>query len=182
MARAGVRVMTGPQDPAAAGGDRLRAGHADRERAIEALKDAFVQGRLTRDELGARAARALTAQTYGDLAALTADMPAAPAAPAAARTARTARPPDPARRRPLVRAATGSGISLVVAAAAMRAAVQLDPSPRDTRPGPHLAGLCFLVAIYAVITALSFLGYGVRSLGQARPGRPRAETGRGPPG
>ena len=54
---------------------------------------------------------------------------------------------------------------LVVAAAAMRAAVILDPSPHDTRPGPHLAGLCFLVAIYAVITALRFLGYGVNSLG-----------------
>jgi len=52
----------------------------------------------------------------------------------------------------------------------MRAAVLLDPSPRDTS-GPHLVGLCFLVAIYAVITALCFLGYGVRSLGQARSGR-----------
>jgi hypothetical protein len=30
--------MTGPHDPATAGGDRLRAGHADREQAIEALK------------------------------------------------------------------------------------------------------------------------------------------------
>ena len=30
--------MTGPQDPAAAGRDQLRAGHADREQVIEALK------------------------------------------------------------------------------------------------------------------------------------------------
>ena len=36
--------MTGPQDPAAAGGDRLRAGHADREQVIGTLKDAFVHG------------------------------------------------------------------------------------------------------------------------------------------
>ena len=35
--------MTGPQDPAAAGRDRLRAGRADREQVIETLKDAFVQ-------------------------------------------------------------------------------------------------------------------------------------------
>ena len=48
--------MTGPKDPAAAGRDRLRAGHADREQVIEALKDAFVRGRLTRDELDVRAA------------------------------------------------------------------------------------------------------------------------------
>ena len=37
--------MTEPQDPAAAGGDRLRAGHADREQVIEALKNAFMEGR-----------------------------------------------------------------------------------------------------------------------------------------
>jgi hypothetical protein len=37
--------MTGPADPAAAGRGRIRAGHADREQVIEALKDAFVQGR-----------------------------------------------------------------------------------------------------------------------------------------
>jgi hypothetical protein len=53
-----VLVMTGPQGPAAAGGDQIRASDADRERVIETLKDAFVHGRLTRDELGTRAGRA----------------------------------------------------------------------------------------------------------------------------
>ena len=59
--------MTGPQDPAAAGGDRLRAGYADREQVIETLKVAFVHGRLTKDELDARAGQALSAQTRADL-------------------------------------------------------------------------------------------------------------------
>jgi hypothetical protein len=63
--------MAGPHDPAAGGGDRLRAGHADRERVIEALKVAFVQGRLTRGELDTRAGEALSARTRGELAALT---------------------------------------------------------------------------------------------------------------
>ena len=101
--------MTGPEDQAAAGRDRLRVSHADRERAIETLKDAFVQGRVTRDELDARADRVLAARTYADLAALTADVPAAdiPAGPAAAAPAR---PPTPVRhRQPLVRAAAGVG-------------------------------------------------------------------------
>ena len=71
-------MMTGPQGPAAAGSDRLRAGHADREQVIETLKDAFVYGRLTRDELDARASRALAARTCTDLAALTADIPGRP--------------------------------------------------------------------------------------------------------
>ena len=86
-------MTTGPQDPAAAGGDRLRAGHADREQVIEALKDAFVQGRLTRDELDERAGRALAARTRTELAALAADIPAVPAAPAGPVGAGPARPP-----------------------------------------------------------------------------------------
>jgi len=68
--------MTGPQDPAAADGDRIRAGHADREQVIEALKDAFVHGRLTKDELDLRVSQALASRTYTELAALTADIPA----------------------------------------------------------------------------------------------------------
>ena len=39
----------------------LTAGYADHEQVIEALKAAFVHGRLTRDGLGARAGQALTA-------------------------------------------------------------------------------------------------------------------------
>jgi len=71
--------MAGPEDPAAVGRDQLRAGHADREQVIEALKDAFVRGRMTRDELDVRAGRALAARTRAELAALTADIPAFPA-------------------------------------------------------------------------------------------------------
>src|SRR5579862_8887739 len=108
-ARGEVSVMTGPQDPAAAAEDRFRAGHADRDQVIEALKVAFVLGRLTKDELHTRAGLALAAQTRGDLAALTADIPAVPAVPAvpaapavpavpASAAAGLMRPPTPARR------------------------------------------------------------------------------------
>ena len=58
----------------------LRASHADREQVIETLKAAFVQGRLTKDELDERGERAFAARTYADLAALTADLPAGLAA------------------------------------------------------------------------------------------------------
>jgi len=74
-------MMTGPGEEIAAGTagrGRLRASHAEREQAIEVLKAAFVQGRLTKDEFDARAGQALTARTYADLAALTADFPAGP--------------------------------------------------------------------------------------------------------
>jgi len=64
----------------AGGHGHLRASHADRERVIEVLKDAFVQGRLTRHELDSRTGQALASRTYAELAAVTADIPAGPAA------------------------------------------------------------------------------------------------------
>jgi hypothetical protein len=70
---------------------------------IEALKAAFVRGRLTKAELDTRVGQALSARTYADLAALTTDIP-----PTSAAT-RPERPPAPARRRPLARAVAGSG-------------------------------------------------------------------------
>jgi len=83
-------TRSGDEIAAGAGGrGRLPASHADREQVIEALKAAFVQGRLDRDEFDQRVGQALTSQTYADLAALTADIPARPA---------SARPPEPARR------------------------------------------------------------------------------------
>jgi len=52
--------MTQPGDEtAAAGGHGCGPPHADREQVIEALKDAFVQGRLTRHELDTRVGQAL---------------------------------------------------------------------------------------------------------------------------
>lgn len=69
-------MTIGPVDPVAASRARLRASDADRERAIEALKVAFTQGRLSRGELDLRTGRALLGRTYADLAAATADMPA----------------------------------------------------------------------------------------------------------
>jgi hypothetical protein len=55
--------VAGPGDETAAGvagHGRMRASHADREQVIEALKVAFVDGRLTKDELGTLAGVALS--------------------------------------------------------------------------------------------------------------------------
>jgi hypothetical protein len=60
----------------ATGRGHLRASDADREQVIDTLKDAFVQGLLTKDELGTRAGQALASRTYAELAAITADIPA----------------------------------------------------------------------------------------------------------
>jgi hypothetical protein len=58
---------------------RMRASHADREQAIEALKVAFVQGRLDKHEFDARVGRVFASRTYLELTAVTADIPPAPA-------------------------------------------------------------------------------------------------------
>jgi Domain of unknown function (DUF1707) len=101
----------------------MRASHADREHVVDALKAAFVQGRLTQDELDARLGQALTARTYTDLAALTADLPAEPGRSPAPTPARTS---APARNRAASRAVkvgagaiagTMAGVGLAVAAA-----------------------------------------------------------------
>jgi hypothetical protein len=66
----------------------LRASHADRERVIDTLKAAFVQGCVTKDEFDARVGQTFGSRTYADLARVTADLPGDLAA---------AQPPRPAR-------------------------------------------------------------------------------------
>ena len=80
-------MTPGPGDQTSAGEGRshgdLRTSHADRERVIGTLKAAYVEGRLTEDELGARVGQVYASRTYAELAkvtaAVTADIPAAPA-------------------------------------------------------------------------------------------------------
>lgn len=73
-ARAGDQGAADAADAAAGG--YLRASHADRERVIDVLKAAFVQGRLTKDELDMRVGETFAARTHAELATLTADLPA----------------------------------------------------------------------------------------------------------
>jgi Domain of unknown function (DUF1707) len=93
--------QAGPGDEAAAGGElaarreppaprervpqgQLRASHQDRDRVVEILRVAAGDGRLSSDELDERLEAALTARTFGELAALTTDLPAAGGAVGAA--------------------------------------------------------------------------------------------------
>lgn len=146
-------MTTGPQDPAVAGGGRLRAGHADREQVVVTLQDAFVHGRLTKDELDTRVGRALTARTHGDLAALTADLPRGQAA-------RPDPSPVPARGRPLARATAESVGCLIVASAAWWAAGLADPGATPT-PYDAFALPLVLVALLSVLVGLCIFGCGV---------------------
>jgi hypothetical protein len=59
----------------------MLASDADRDRVVQALKDAYVQGRLTHEELDQRLAAALAARTVEETQALLDDLRPRPAPP-----------------------------------------------------------------------------------------------------
>ena len=164
--------MTGPDEGGLAGRGHLRAAQADREQAIAVLKTAYAQGRLTKDELEARAGQAFASRTYAELGALTADIPAdlpaaspAAASPGAAGSdAAWPRPSTPART--MAKAAGRSGVCLLVAIALVE--------------GAYLAGnfLLIVAAFFALIAASGFFGYGILDAWQER--RSHAQLPPGP--
>ena len=191
--------MTGPgneRPERAADGGHLRASQADRERAIEVLKTAFVDERLTKDAFDLRVDRALAARTYAEMAAVTSDLrvrlttdqSAAADHTAADHTAAdhavAARPSSTAGRT-LAKAARRSGVCMLAAFAVVGVAALI--------PGENqmVIFLAFLSVVAAVIAASGFLGYGVidawqehRSRGQlpTRPGQDSKGLESGRPG
>ena len=155
-------MTPGPGDGLeAAGRGHLRASYADREQVVGTLKAAFVQGRLTKDELDARAGQAFAARTYAELDALTADLPAGPAVaqPAAQYSAEPAATPA----RTLAKAARRSGICMLIPFALGGLAAMTNAQ--------SLLPLVVLTLVAAIIAASGFLGYGVVDAWQERQSR-----------
>jgi hypothetical protein len=99
-----------PEPGAQAAAAGLRASRADRERVIDLLKAAFVQGRLNRDEFDARVGQVLASRTHWELAAVTFDIPAELI------EALPRRPPVRARRRISMNTAVSAGGCVVAVA------------------------------------------------------------------
>ena len=149
-----------PEPGAQAAAAGLRASRADRERVIDLLKAAFVQGRLRRDEFDARIGQALVSRTYGELAAVTAGIPAELTG------ALPRRPPVRARRRiPFNTAVTGAACMAGLLTAGMIAAL-LSRSPVAV----------VLVAAFTIIGTILAIGAMVVAPGPvaASPVRPEA--------
>ena len=107
----------------------MLASDADREQVVEILTAAFVQGRLTIDELRQRVGLALASRTYAELATMTADIPAPPLkAPPPPRPVRPAAqvpagaPPQPIGRMPAGAKAAVWAACVIVALPAVWAA------------------------------------------------------------
>jgi Domain of unknown function (DUF1707) len=142
-------VIAGPGDSRTGAGGRgdghLRASRADREHAIEVLKTAFAEDRLTMDEFDLRVGQAFMSRTCAELAAVTAGLPAEPT---------TAKPPTPARAQsepPVLRPGP-----LITVATAVWAGVWmfgfLVPWPRDSEGDPPHG-----VALLVYLTTLIYL-------------------------
>ncbi len=157
--------MTGPggemaADTAGRGG--MLVSHAEREQAIEVLKTAFVQERLTKDEFDVRAGQALAARTYAELATLTADIPIGSAA------ARSLRKPARTKARPPENRRVLAPVCMIPIAATVLGAI-LSTHPDNT--GAVLAGLMAAATVVAasIVTAVVLL----KSWHQRHSGRPR---------
>jgi DNA-binding beta-propeller fold protein YncE len=141
--------MTGPGDEKAAAGSgrgNLWASHADREQVIAALKAAFIQGRLTRDEFDLRVGRVLGSRTYAELDALTADLPAGLTGP----PAHDALQVDIRLRRRWAQRIAGSIAVIAVIAATISVAV-LSHRPGAVAPPRPAGAVMYVVAPSGVI-------------------------------
>ena len=137
-----VTARPGEEKAAAtAGRGHLRASHADREQMIDALKAAFVQGRLTKDEFDTRIGQTFAARTYAELATVTADIPVGPA--------RAQPPPKPPRRQMNNAARWGACgfITPAILAAAFTAV--------SVRGGSGYGAMAFLIAFVYFLCWLS---------------------------
>jgi Domain of unknown function (DUF1707) len=139
-------VTIGPADDRATPPDRLRASQVDREQVISALKAAFVQGRLAKDEFDARVGQTLASRTHAELAVITADIPAGPTG-----VQPTRMPDQPALD---VRSGACVTVSAAVLAAALWAAAW--------SAGSAAAGAAALALTGVVIFTLFVTGYQMR--------------------
>ena len=168
--------MVEPGDEIAAdvrGDSHLIASQSHREQVLGALKAAFVQGRLTKDEFDQRVGQALA--TYAELDALTADIPAGPI---------ETQPPAPDRQshnRKVIQRGTaaGAGASMAVTAAMV---VVAGGDPVVGAVAVPLVGLFVAVLLAGLLTLLSWVlekGSGRQPL-QGRPFGPSGKVSQRP--
>jgi DUF1707 SHOCT-like domain len=175
-------MMAGPGDQTAAavGNEGLRASHAEREQVIGALKAAFIQGMLAKDEFDERVGQAFAARTYGDLAALTADLPALPI---------TAQPPAPARaagEQPVLRPGKAIAVATTLYAGVWSFTFLPSwPTNSEGEPAAAIVALFVSTTIIYVLVLVMAVGYAIAGRRQKRTGgqspRPSAHGTGGPP-
>jgi hypothetical protein len=136
-------IMQPPDGTHASGYARVRVSDADRERAIDVLKDAFAEGRLTGDEHAERVERAHGSRTDAELAAVSGDLPAGPPGtpPSQARPGPAGYLLRPAARtNPLAIASLTCGLIPVLPATIAAIVWESRPATRSGRPASGVPG------------------------------------------
>ena len=142
-------VEPGDEIAAGLGGDsHLIASQGDREQVFDALKAAFVQGRLTKDEFDQRVGQALA--SYAELDALTADIPAGPTEPQPSEAVRES------HNRKVIQRGTAAGVGVSMAFTAAMVMVA-GGSPVVGAVAVPLAGLFVAVLLAGLLTLLSWV-------------------------
>ncbi len=144
------------------GDSNLPTSHVGREQVLDALKAAFVHGRLTKDEFDLRVGQALAA--YAELDAVTADIPAG-------RT--TAQPPETIRKshnKKLIQRGTAAGAGASVALAGT-IAVAARGNPVISLVVVGLVGVFVTMLLAGLLTLVSWVLEMVSSR-QPSPGPP----------
>jgi hypothetical protein len=122
----------------------MRVSDADRERAVDALKAAYVYGLVTKDEFDERVSQTFTSRTLAELALVTGDIPAGLAAAPATVT------PPPVKATPPAGANLGAGGRAVIAAAVLAVLAFV----AAFFAGNPAAGVCALVAAGSGVAGL----------------------------
>ena len=158
-------MMIGPDGEIAAGTagrGGMRTSRAEREQAIEVLKVAFVQDRLTKDEFDVRAGQALTARTYTELAVLTADIPAEPT------EAQQLRKPARAKARPPMNRRVLAPVSMIPIAATVLGVLLLARPDNIEGFAAGLLAAATVVVASAVTVVLMLKSWHQRHSGRQR--------------
>lgn len=155
------KMMERPEHEGAAGGCmEVRASASDREHAIDVLKTAFAEERLTREEFDARVGRAFAARTCADLAALSADLPASAGALSSQAVASPTSFPavQASRTNPLAVASLACGLIPVLPATVAAIALGCRARRQIRRTGERGAALAStglaLAALWIVLTLI----------------------------
>ena len=154
--------MSGPGDQTASAESRdrghLRASHVDREQVIDTLKTAYVQGRLTEDELDARVDQVYASRTYAELAEVTADIPA--------ELSQARSPRDPWRA---TKVAWGVVYALILPGLMTLAALPGGPAPTTVREVVTYSAVVYAIFWILGVSMLAASHAGKRSGGQPPP-------------
>jgi hypothetical protein len=149
VAQPGAKMAAGTE-----GDSNLQASHVGREQVLAALKAAFVQGRLAKDEFDLRVGQVLAA--YAELDTVTADIPAGLPA---------ARPPETIRKshnKKLIRRGTAAGAGASVALTAT-IAVAAKGNPVASVVVVGMVGVFVAVLLTGLLTLVSWVLEGVAS-------------------